>query len=91
MKPKPDWYQLAMKKEEVDELHEKIMPKPCPCGQIPDSLGIESHDSKWAYVFGNCCSGWHIEFRTNYTKLDSPECMEYAIEAWNQAPRKGKE
>lgn len=61
----------------------------CPCGEIPDSLGIISDQDrpKWANVTGNCCSEWEIEFRANYCPTDSEECMQLAIAAWNNAPR----
>jgi len=60
----------------------------CPCGQIPSSLYIsEGQCSKWAYVSGNCCNEWNIEFRTQYLALDSEECMKLAIEEWNDATR----
>jgi hypothetical protein len=62
---------------------------PCPCGKIPIELYITdaNQGSKWAYVNGDCCGEWMIEFRTNYYNLDSPECRELALEAWNTAPR----
>lgn len=61
---------------------------PCPCGETPGTLSIiPGSSSKWAWVCGDCCGDWHIEFRTNYKALDSPECRELALEAWNAAPR----
>ena len=67
----------------------KVKLKPCPCGKVPTKLCIsESNTSKWAYVSGNCCGEWNIEFRTGYYKLDSKDCMVFAIEEWNHAPRK---
>ena len=61
---------------------------PCPCGKAPDSLTIvPSNGYKHAFAVGDCCGEWHIEFRTNYALLDSPECMALAQEAWNDAPR----
>lgn len=62
--------------------------QPCPCGEVPDRLDIISHGSaKWAWVYGACCSEWHIEFRTNYHPLESDECAELAEQAWNDSPR----
>jgi len=62
--------------------------KPCPCGDTPGRLYIcESGSSSWAYATGDCCGEWNIEFRTSYNDLASPECMDYAIEEWNKAPR----
>jgi len=62
--------------------------KPCPCGKTPTKLLIsQSETTKYAYIYGNCCTEWIIEFRTKYYKLDSPECMELAIAEWNNAPR----
>ena len=61
--------------------------KPCPCGKTPDSLHIADNGSKWAYVSGNCCNGWHIEFRTQYHRIESDECAALAVEAWNLAER----
>lgn len=62
----------------------------CPCGRVPQSLYI-SDGVKWAFVSPSCCSEWHIEFRTQYNKADTKECMDLAIEAWNSAPRKEME
>lgn len=59
----------------------------CPCGKIPNFLLISDNGAKWAYVYGDCCAEWHVEFRTLYNPTDSNECMELAIEAWNQATR----
>lgn len=61
----------------------------CPCGETPKKLIIcdAGQGGKWANVTGDCCAEWTIEFRTQYEKLDSNECMELAIEAWNEAPR----
>lgn len=62
--------------------------KPCPCGEIPTELGIQpSSTSKWAWVYGNCCGEWSIEFRTEYKDTDTDECMDLAIDAWGRAPR----
>ena len=61
--------------------------KPCPCGQTPKQLFIADNGSKWAYTYGDCCNDWHIEFRTFYNPIDSDECMDLAVEAWNCAPR----
>jgi len=63
--------------------------KKCPCGATPDKIGITDagQGSKWANVSGNCCGVWEIEFRTMYEPLDSNKCMEFALEAWNSAPR----
>lgn len=61
----------------------------CPCGAVPEALGIEEGSScKWAFTYGDCCNDWHVEFRTHYKEVNTPECMELAIEAWNQAQRK---
>ena len=63
--------------------------KKCPCGKTPTSLGIEDdgHGGKWAYVSGDCCGEWMVEFRTQYEDTGSAKCMEYATLAWNEAPR----
>lgn len=61
--------------------------KPCPCGKIPDILLISDNGVKWAYVFGDCCNEWHVEFRTAYNSIESDECMVLAVEAWNLAKR----
>ena len=61
--------------------------KPCPCGQTPKQLFIADNGSKWAYTYGDCCNEWHIEFRTFYNPIDSDECMDLAVEAWNHATR----
>ena len=61
----------------------------CPCGQIPKKLFITDNGQgmKWASVYGSCCGEWEIEFRTHYKPFDSDECMELAIDAWNDATR----
>lgn len=63
------------------------MLKPCPCGKTPTALHLTDNGCKWTYASGNCCNMWDTEFRTQYAKLDSDECMVHAIEAWNAAPR----
>ncbi len=68
------------------ELLEKRL-KHCPCGKTPEYLLIDRYGSKWAFVCGNCCNEWHIEFRLQYNNSDSPEGMKLAIEAWNESPR----
>lgn len=61
----------------------------CPCGKTPEGLYIADagQGGKWAYVYGDCCNVWEIEFRTEYNALESDKCMALAIEAWNEAPR----
>ncbi|MCP4354144.1 MAG: hypothetical protein GY793_00665 [Proteobacteria bacterium] len=60
----------------------------CPCGKIPIELTIEEgYTCKHAWVAGDCCGGWSIEFRTNYYETDTLECMELATLAWNNAIR----
>jgi len=63
--------------------------KPCPCGITPTDLCIvdAGQGGKWAYVYGNCCQYWEIEFRTEYNDLESDKCMELAIYSWNIATR----
>ncbi len=63
--------------------------KPCPCGETPTTLIIiDSGSAKWAYVCGDCCGEWNIEFRTQYFPLATEECMALAKKAWNRVPRK---
>ncbi len=63
--------------------------KICPCGKTPKKLCIsESNTSKWAYVCGDCCGEWNVEFRTEYQKLDTAKCMELAIQEWNYVKRR---
>jgi hypothetical protein len=61
----------------------------CPCGRPIDDIFIADagQGGKWAWVSGNCCGEWSIEFRTQYNALDSEECKKLAIAAWNEAPR----
>ena len=60
----------------------------CPCGKIPNKLSIaEGSTCKYAYVCGDCCGEWNIEFRTGYHKVNTNECMELAIKEWNNASR----
>lgn len=63
--------------------------KRCPCGKTPDKLFIQDagQGGKWAYVGGDCCDSWEIEFRTSYYDIDSKDCEDIALEAWNSAPR----
>ena len=62
--------------------------KSCPCGATPDALHISGEvKAKWAFVSGSCCGEWSIEYRNNYADLSSPEAMELATTAWNEAPR----
>ena len=63
--------------------------KKCPCGETPMELHISDagQGGKWATVSGACCDEWMIEFRTNYHDLDTDECMDLAIDAWNGAAR----
>ena len=62
--------------------------KPCPCGKTPTKLHIAGYErEKWQQVYGDCCEEWMIEFRSGYEMNDSPKLMQYATEAWNDAPR----
>lgn len=62
--------------------------KKCPCGSTPKSLQINAQDrDKWAFVSGDCCGEWSIEYRNNYARVPSEESTERAREAWNNAPR----
>ena len=63
--------------------------KPCPCGKTPKKLIISDagQGGKWAYVGGDCCEDWEIEFRTDYYALDDPKCERLAIQCWNEAER----
>lgn len=62
--------------------------KKCPCGNAPKSLQINAQDrDKWAFVSGDCCGEWSIEYRNNYARVPSEESMERARVAWNNAPR----
>ncbi len=62
----------------------------CPCGEVPDEVGTMSGvSSKHAWVGGNCCGEWFVEFRTNYEPIGSPERMALATKAWNKANRGG--
>ena len=63
--------------------------KRCGCGAVPNTLTITPGDTcKWAWVSGDCCGEWYVEFRTDYKPLESDACMRLAIFAWNDAPRK---
>ena len=65
--------------------------KGCPCGKVPEALVIEGQNrQKWQHVAGTCCGTWEVEFRTSYYPNGSPELMELAIAAWNDAPREGR-
>ena len=62
---------------------------PCPCGQTPKRLvtSLGGQGYKWANVCGDCCGEWSVEFNTRYKDISTPECMEFAIDAWNKATR----
>ena len=66
--------------------------KKCPCGQTPLHLHVvdNGQGTKYASVYGSCCGEWLIEFSANYKALDSKECYELAVKAWNEAPRANK-
>lgn len=72
-----------------NETHALQRLKPCPCGKTPEKVCIydAGQGGKWAWVSGDCCGEWNIEFRTSYHELDSSECMELAISAWNETKR----
>lgn len=60
----------------------------CPCGEVPESLHVIAGDTcKWAFAYGGCCGEWHVEFRTEYHDIESPECMDLAVDKWNAAQR----
>lgn len=61
----------------------------CPCGKQPERILISECGQGWKYMLamGNCCGEWIIEFRANYHKPESPECMTLAVAAWNGARR----
>lgn len=60
----------------------------CPCGEVPEELILREGESlKYAFAAGGCCDEWHIEFRTNYIPLESPQGKALAETAWNKAPR----
>ena len=63
--------------------------KPCPCGYLPEKLGITENGqgTKWAVASCPSCGYWEVEFRTGYYPFDSDECQERAITVWNEAPR----
>ena len=63
--------------------------KSCPCGKIPKTLDTmdTGEGGKWAIASGDCCGEWNVYFRTSYHPQGSDELMEYAVEAWNDAPR----
>ena len=63
--------------------------KDCPCGKTPKNLIITGagQGGKWAYVGGDCCEDWEIEFRTGYNNLESDECKIFAKDSWNEAKR----
>ena len=65
----------------------EIEVKPCPCGETPNKLHLIDNGIKWCWVTGDCCGEWHIEIRTNYKELDSPELMKEAIDSWNLTKR----
>ena len=63
--------------------------KKCPCGRTPTKLHIvdNGQGGKWGDASGDCCGEWKIEFRTDYNKFDTKECMSLAVDAWNETER----
>lgn len=59
--------------------------KPCDCGKTPDKLHIARNGAKYAFVSGDCCGDWTLEFETDYYSVGSSKCMELAIQCWNEA------
>lgn len=61
----------------------------CPCGEHPAELIVmdSGQGGKWAFVYGDCCGDWHVEFRADYHDPESDECMLLARDAWNAARR----
>ena len=60
----------------------------CPCGRIPTRLCLtEASSSKYAFVCGDCCGEWFIEFNTQYQKLTAEGCKSLGTEAWEAASR----
>lgn len=66
---------------------------PCPCGETPTKIYLGGKEDEITYrvvfatAWGSCCDKWMVEFTLNDKGMDSPECMELAIKAWNAAPR----
>ena len=62
---------------------------PCPCGQVPSRLIVQcEYRAKYAYVGGDCCDEWQIEFRNNYEPPGSAASIALARAAWTKAPRR---
>ena len=61
----------------------------CPCGKIPESLGISNeHESHFFSCYPLCCSVWSVGFDNPFGHdKDSIECMAMAVAAWNEATR----
>ncbi|MFK5950686.1 MAG: hypothetical protein QM500_18190 [Methylococcales bacterium] len=61
--------------------------KPCPCGEVPESIHPEYIDQphKYQYCYPSCCNEWNIEFKAMYVTGAALEGL--AIKAWNEAPR----
>lgn len=63
--------------------------RPCPCGKTPANLCVmEGHTHSYAFVSGDCCGDWLVDFRIRFSAPGSEERMTLATEAWNRAPRK---
>lgn len=62
--------------------------KKCPCGKTPSALHVGGGvSSSWAWVCGDCCYNWAIEFRTVHHDWTSNESYENAVKYWNDSPR----
>lgn len=76
------------KPEDKGQIDCEVILAACPCGKTPNKLHIsEGNTCKYAFVYGDCCGEWNIEFRTDYFKLDSVEIKVLAADAWNSASR----
>lgn len=70
---------------------EPVTLKECPCGLTPLNLVVlgeaEGARPKYAFVAGDCCNEWIIEYRNQYEPIGSPEAIARAIKEWNAATR----
>ncbi len=61
--------------------------KPCPCGEMPETLHVQDGSTyRWRYITGSCCGEWMLEVRVPCDKRPA-EIYRKCVEAWNTAPR----
>jgi len=66
--------------------------KPCPCGEVPESLSFCASEEgpEYGVVAPSCCDEWSINYRVEFFSYDSEQGKAAGTSAWNDAPRGGE-